>query len=261
MILLVFLICLSASTLGGICGIGGGVIIKPILDATGIMSVSTLSFLSGLTVLAMAVVNVWKNRRNRAMDIHRSLPLGIGAAAGGLLGKELFQLLKASAAFDGMVLFVQSLLLGLLMIGTLLYTLNKSRIRTHQLRNPLLCVLAGLGLGMLSAFLGIGGGPMNLIVLFFLFSMDTKQAAINSLLIILLSQLTSFGMTLLSHKVPEFDWALLIAMAGAGILGGFLSAELRKKMSIKKTDQLFSGLLVVIILICFYNAIRSILPI
>ena len=42
-ILFVFVVCLCASTVGGICGIGGGVVIKPLLDATGIMSVSTVS--------------------------------------------------------------------------------------------------------------------------------------------------------------------------------------------------------------------------
>ena len=35
-ILFVFVVCLCASTVGGICGIGGGVVIKPLLDATGI---------------------------------------------------------------------------------------------------------------------------------------------------------------------------------------------------------------------------------
>ena len=53
-ILFLCAVCLAASTVGGICGVGGGVVIKPLLDAAGIMSVSTLSFLSGLTVLAMA---------------------------------------------------------------------------------------------------------------------------------------------------------------------------------------------------------------
>ena len=48
MILFVFAVCFCASTIGGICGIGGGVVIKPLLDATGVMSVSTVSFLSGL---------------------------------------------------------------------------------------------------------------------------------------------------------------------------------------------------------------------
>ena len=52
-LILVFLICFFASIVGAICGIGGGVIIKPVLDAFGIMSVSAISFLSGCTVLSM----------------------------------------------------------------------------------------------------------------------------------------------------------------------------------------------------------------
>ena len=41
-LLLIFLICFSASVIGAICGIGGGVIIKPVLDAFGIMDVAGL---------------------------------------------------------------------------------------------------------------------------------------------------------------------------------------------------------------------------
>jgi len=70
---LVLIICFSASTLGGVCGIGGGVVIKPLLDSIGIMYVSTVSFLSGLTVLAMACLNVLKNRRGGELDTARSV--------------------------------------------------------------------------------------------------------------------------------------------------------------------------------------------
>lgn len=39
MFILIFFVCMIASTVGGICGIGGGVVIKPVLDALGVMSV------------------------------------------------------------------------------------------------------------------------------------------------------------------------------------------------------------------------------
>ena len=45
-----------ASIVGAICGIGGGVIIKPVLDAFGVLDVSAISFLSGCTVLAMSYI-------------------------------------------------------------------------------------------------------------------------------------------------------------------------------------------------------------
>ena len=63
MVLVFFVVSILSCTVGSICGIGGGVIIKPVLDATGIMGVSSISFLSGCTVLAMSVVSVYKNLR------------------------------------------------------------------------------------------------------------------------------------------------------------------------------------------------------
>ena len=57
-----FFICITATTLGAIAGIGGGVIIKPVLDALGGLSVASIGFLSGCTVLAMSVVSRLRSR-------------------------------------------------------------------------------------------------------------------------------------------------------------------------------------------------------
>ena len=48
MVLVFFTVSILSCTVGSICGIGGGVIIKPVLDATGIMGVSSISFFVGL---------------------------------------------------------------------------------------------------------------------------------------------------------------------------------------------------------------------
>ena len=45
--ILIFFISFLSSVVGAICGIGGGVIIKPVLDAADIMGVAAISFLSG----------------------------------------------------------------------------------------------------------------------------------------------------------------------------------------------------------------------
>ena len=42
---LFFLVAFLASIVGAICGIGGGVIIKPTLDSFHVMSVAAISFL------------------------------------------------------------------------------------------------------------------------------------------------------------------------------------------------------------------------
>ena len=256
MIVLIFLICFGASTAGGVCGIGGGVVIKPLLDVLGVMPVSTASFLSGLTVLAMACVNVFKNRRGGELDAERSVPLGVGAAAGGVAGKMLFSTLKAALNADRAVGAVQAAALGLMVLGTMLYMLCKNRVRTRSVGGWAVPALIGLGLGVCSSFLGIGGGPMNLAVLSYFFSMDTKKATVNSILIILISQLAALGMSLVSRSVPPFRWEDLGAMACAGILGGALSARLHKRFSARTTDRLFISLMAVILGICVYNVLR-----
>ena len=84
MVVLFFVVSFLASIAGAICGIGGGVIIKPVLDLFGLASVSTISFLSGCTVLAMSCYSVGKNilaHENR-VDFAIGTPLAIGAAVG-----------------------------------------------------------------------------------------------------------------------------------------------------------------------------------
>lgn len=82
-------ISFGASVVGAICGMGGGIIIKPVLDASGSLSVSTISFLSGCTVLAMTGYSVLKSKLSGKSEIETrtATPLAIGAAFGGLFGK------------------------------------------------------------------------------------------------------------------------------------------------------------------------------
>lgn len=252
-----FLICLAATTLGAISGIGGGVIIKPVMDAVSGLSVSTISFLSGCTVLAMSIVSVFRSWGGDArIDPQRGTLLAVGGAVGGVVGKGIFDIIKASFANDGMVGTIQSILMIVLTLGVLVYVLNKSKIRGLHVENAGACFTIGLGLGIMSSFLGIGGGPINLAVLYFFFSMDTKTAALNSLYIILFSQTASFFSTLVQGKTPKFDVLVLTVMGVGGVAGGFLGRTLNKKMTATQVDTLFRWMLVLIVAISCYNLYR-----
>ncbi len=257
--MMVFLLLVSffASVGGAICGIGGGVIIKPALDALNIASVSTISFLSGCTVLSMSCYSVGKAlaAKESLVDFKTGTPLALGGAVGGIVGKSLFSALTAMFSQQS-VGICQSLCLAALTLMTICYTLNQRRIRTHHISNPVVCVLVGLVLGILSSFLGIGGGPINLVVLYYFFSMSTKVAAQNSLYIILISQITSLGTTLLTGAVPPFQWSWLILMVVGGISGGMVGRKINKRIDDRQVERLFIGLMVIITLISLYNAWR-----
>lgn len=254
-----FLVSFLASIVGAICGIGGGVVIKPVLDMLGLETVAAISFLSSCTVLSMSCYSVGRSlaKGDSGVDIRTGTPLAIGAALGGLAGKQLFDLVRSLFADQGMVGAVQAGCLGVITLGTLVYTVNKSRIRTHEITAVPVCVVIGLALGMMSSFLGIGGGPINLVVLYFFFSMDTKTAAANSLYIILFSQIASLLITLVTHTVPPFRWPALLVMVAGGVSGGVVGRMLNKRMDNKLVERLFIGLMGLIVAICIYNVWRG----
>lgn len=256
--LLFFLVSFAASIAGAICGIGGGVIIKPVLDLFGWASVSTISFLSGCTVLSMSCYSVGKSMLTgeKSVALKTGTPLAVGAAVGGIVGKELFGIVKALFENQNSVGAVPAVCLMLITIGTLVYTVFKGRIKTLRIENPLACIFIGLFLGVLSSFLGIGGGPINLVVLYFFFSMDTKTAAANSLYIILFSQITSLISTIVSRSIPPFDIKTVVFMVCGGIAGGIVGRIFNKRLNNTAVDKLFMGLMFIIILISAYNAIK-----
>lgn len=254
-----FIVAFLSSIVGAICGIGGGVVIKPVLDMLRMGEPATINFLSGCTVLSMSLYSVSKALQagDSKVEMSTGTPLALGAAVGGVVGKEMFSAVKAFFNGSPMVGGVQAIALGIITLGTLLYTVNKSRIRTHNTTNKLLCVIIGLLLGIMSSFLGIGGGPINLVVLGFCFGMDTKTAAANSLYIILFSQAASLLATLLTGSVPAFQIPALLFMVAGGIGGGIVGRKLNKKMDNKAVDKLFIGLMVLIVAICVYNTVRA----
>ncbi len=247
-----------ASVAGAICGIGGGVLIKPLLDTFGVLSVASISFLSGCTVLSMSCYSVVKARMSGSslVDMKTGTPLAIGAALGGVAGKMMFQYLSGLVENKDQVGAVQAGCLLFITLGTLIYTVRKDKIKTRQVTNAGICIAIGLVLGILSSFLGIGGGPINLVVLFYFFSMDTKTAAQNSLYIILFSQIASLVNTLATGSVPEFAIGLLVIMVGCGILGGAAGRMVNRRMDAGMVNRLFIGLMIAIMMICVYNMIQ-----
>lgn len=143
------LVSFLASVVGAICGIGGGVIIKPVLDMLHLETVSTVSFLSGCTVLSMTCYSVGRSMLagERRVALRTGTPLAIGAAVGGLLGWQLFTAIRALFENQNTVGSAQAVCLAVVTLGTLVYTVNKQRIPTRKVENIPACVLIGVVLG------------------------------------------------------------------------------------------------------------------
>lgn len=255
MLVLYFFVCFLSSIVGAICGIGGGVIIKPVLDATNTLDAVTISFLSGCTVLAMTSYSVIRAKMTKKKEISMksSFPLAVGAAVGGVLGKQIFSLLIDHVNNASKVGLVQAICLLMITVITFIYTIFKEKIRTKQVAHAAAGIIIGALLGIMSAFLGIGGGPINIIVLYYFYSLDTKAAAQNSLFVIFFSQLLSLVVSIAGHSVPKIDPMLLGIMVIAGIGGGMFGRWLNARINEKMVSKLFLLAMVVIIVINVHN--------
>ena len=254
MFIIYLLISIGASIVGAISGIGGGVIIKPTLDIFSSYNVSVISFLSGNTVLAMTISSLIRNRKSEIkLEKKRGSLLAFGGVIGGLIGKYLFDILRVSFANDAIIGSIQSLSLGILTLSVLLFTIFKEKIPSSNYKSVTASLSIGILLGSVASFLGIGGGPINLAILYLFFSMDSKTAALHSIYIIFFSQATNLLFTIISGNVPSFPLPVLLLMVVGGIGGGLIGSELRKRMNNKQVDILFSVVMAIIIIISSYN--------
>lgn len=255
----IILVCFFSSVIGSVCGIGGGVIIKPVLDAMGIMAVTTISFLSGCTVLSMSVVSLYKSKKAKQdfiFDQTFATVLAVGGAAGGIAGKEFYQTILNHLPNHNQVGAIQAAVLMLVTAGTFIYSIVKERIHSKHLKNKPLIFSIGIALGIISSFLGIGSGPINLAVLFYCCSMTAKEAAMYSIYIIMFSQISSLACTLIRGTTPPFHPAVLVLMILCGSLGGLTGSRLNRKLDDHMVEILFMGVMGIIICINIYNIFR-----
>lgn len=253
--MIIVAVCFMATLTGSICGMGGGIIIKPVLDLLGIMSVETAGFLSGCTVLAMSGYSILhiKLTHTSVIESKSATVLALGAAVGGIAGRELLIGIQNRGADQAGLGTIQSIGMLILTGVCFLYSFVKHRLGSFRLTNIPMIAIVGLLLGMISSFLGIGGGPLNVTVLYLLFSMRAKTASQNSLYIILFCQVFSVVWAVIRGSVPEFRTSTLLLMAASGIGGSVVGRMANRRMDDRMVDGLLRFLMVIMIGVNLYN--------
>lgn len=244
-----FLIALLATTIGGVAGMGGGLIIKPMLDLLG-DDISIVAVLSSVTVLSMCVVSVIKRTRVGFKIDKQMIFLTGGALVGGVLGNLLFNFALTRVS-DETVNILQIVIVLVLMI----FALFKDFFGKANFKHPAAFIIAGLLLGAVSTFVGIGGGPKNVAVLVVFFGFDIKRAAITSLFIIMFAQLVNVITMMAKGDVFQYDLSALWFMVPAAIIGGLIGAFISKKLKAKHVNFVFVVVVCGIIALNVYNLV------
>lgn len=118
-------------------------------------------------------------------------------------------------------------------------------------------------LGCISSFLGIGGGPLNVAILMFLFSMDIKTATFYSIVTILFAQLSNLASIFISEMISgewfaSYELLILPFMVAAGLIGASIGSRIKKKVNNGTLIWCFNAMQMVIIAICIFNLIKYI---
>ena len=253
--MLIFLITLFGCTIGGLCGLGGGTLIKPLFNLLAVMPTSESTFLCGITVMLMALMSVFLRRKSHLVQYKLSTALAIGSIIGGALGKNIFTI-SYKYFTDKQIGIIQSaILMGLLIILIVYNEQFKYCTKTFKVTNPIITFLIGTIMGVIATFLGIGGGAINLAVLFYFFSMKINEASINSLYIIILSQVAGFLELLVTNTIPNFNVNNLFIMLISGVTGATISSIILKNIDEYYINNIFIIVLYIAVTICGINIV------
>ena len=148
-----------AGTLAGLLGIGGGIVIVPIVtllfETQGMAHGLAIKMALGTslaTIMITAVSSIYTHQRKRAVDWDLFRVMTPGVLIGSLLGAWLADLIPGEMLYIAFILFM-------FMVSA---QMALSRVSAHRT----LPAAAGLravstGVGVVSSLMGIGGGSMN----------------------------------------------------------------------------------------------------
>lgn len=249
-----FFIIVFANTIGSISGMGGGILIKPMMDAIGIHSLVEIAFYSCTAVLSMSIVSTCRQLKNPInINIKLALFLSFGALIGGISGQYIFNQLLEFLPDDSAVQLIQIIINVSTLVFALIYTIKKWQ--SLELANVIFYFLVGVFLGFLASLLGIGGGSINVALLMFCFGIPIKEATVYSIITILFSQLSALITMGFTTGYDFFDLSLLLSIVPAAIIGGFLGAKLSGILSEKIVLKLYQLIIIAVIVLNICNGI------
>lgn len=257
-IIIYSIIVFCATMIGAITGLGGGIIIKPAFDFVGIDTTSMISVYSTVAVFTMCLVSIYK-RSKQGFYVQKQIALGLafGSIIGGKIGDVIF--LQAVNSWGSQaVSATQSVILFLLIGGIILYTINKERIRTLEVTNLVAIVTIGLTVGIISVYLGIGGGPLNIALLVYFFSMKAKDAAAYSILMIFFAQIIKMGTVIRDFEKYNNVSLVILAIAIFAVLGGWIGTKIQSKLTHEAVEKLYLGLMGILVLMTAFNVFKFI---
>jgi len=247
---LALLIGLSLGVLGG----GGSILTIPVLHHVMGYSVRNAVPMSLVVVGITSAVGSIGHWRQGFVDLRTAIGLGIPAILGAVVGADLGPRVRDD---------VRLTVFAIVMLGAAVTMFRGTRVRQLTIhpeqtagrqdavsswshlpsgRLAILPSLLGLGVGLLTGFVGVGGGFLYVPVLTVLAGLPVRQAIGTSLVLIVLSCAAGIARYLGNPELRALDWsvvALFTAIALAGVIAGSLLVPYFSQQKLRRGFAIF----------------------
>ncbi len=224
------LIGLTVGTLIGLTGLGGGVLLLPILifglGIPAIKAVGSDALFNFITKIPSSVVHLSKGTVRRKVVV----ALGVGSVPGSILGVRFLQYLRVVYG-DGVNDFIKSAVGILLIVVSTLLLLQRRIEAGMENRPPTAKGFAGMGvIGLVAGFLvgitSVGSGSIIMMLLLLFYSFPPKVMVGTDIAhAVLLTGVTSLLHFRLGNVDPSLVGYLLVGSIPGGLIGSYLSTR------------------------------------
>jgi uncharacterized protein len=227
----------------GLIGGGGSILTVPVLvylfSVSPTLAISYSLFIVGVTSL----VGAYKNHRKGLVNFKTVLLFGSSSIATVFLARRFIIPFVPDVFFTVGSFRVTHALFVMVVFAALMIAASASMIKNKNIEedanarsNPRTLVGYGVLIGLVTGFLGAGGGFLLIPALVILMKLPMKEAIGTSLLIIALNSLVGFVGDIGRHSI---DWPLIVCISSIAALGIFIGSYFNNMVNSEKLKKGF----------------------
>ena len=242
MLIELIIVGLFVGAIAGFFGVGGGMILVPILMLIG-FDIKAAIGMSVVQMVFSSVYGSYINYKKGKLEINEGLWVGIGGIIGGVIGAHFTDILPKE--------ILQYIFLALVVFA-LIRVATAKKLEDNQQEgkfSKLTLFLIGLIIGTIAMMLGVGGSIMLTPVLIGYLHFPSKKAATAGLFFVVFSSISGAVYKLLAGTFDNLnlDLHLVVALGVSASVGVILGLKLKDKIKDKHHKMSLIVLYLVII--------------
>jgi uncharacterized membrane protein YfcA len=244
-------VLISASFVGlslGVLGSGGAILTVPLLmyglGYTEKLAIASALIIVGSISATTALIGIKQRKVNWTLVLYFGGPSMVSAYVGAW----------ASSYVSGQA---QVMVLAVIMLAAAWKMFRSFQMQIPHKINRLLIIMQGIGVGLLTGFVGVGGGFLIVPALVLLGGITMKQAVFTSLVVISINSGSAFieYQSILHENNQLLDWSTIGIISSIGIVGSFIGQYYSMKLPQQKIKKVFAVFISVMAIFMFCQQI------